>query len=104
MERETDQQPWFMSLGFYGGFFLFFLLLSLDNLWSSWGSAAGQGWFLKFAILVPWVFCALIGTSLYQGIRRGNINVKMGGPLLMNLGFVVMFAYEAMYKLGRIGH
>jgi len=105
MESETTaEQPRVPAMGFYAGVFLLLLLVSLDNFRSAWIAAAGHGWHLKFVISMPWAFCALTGTGLYMGMKRGDLGAKIAGPLLMNLGFIVMFAYEAMYKLGRIGH
>src|SRR5882757_9911886 len=104
MENLVEKQPWAMPFGFHVGFFLFFLLLSLDNLWSVWVAANGHGWNLKFEIILPWLFCSLMGGLLYTGSKHGDIERRTAGPLLMFLGFIVMSAYTAMYKLGSIGH
>jgi hypothetical protein len=104
MESKNDNQSWLMSSGFAGGFFLLFLLISIINLWSSVVAGYGHGWYLEFGIAAPWVFVALTGSALYVAIKRGNISQKVGGPLLMNLGFIVLFTYEAMSSLGKLGH
>jgi len=104
MESENAKQRWADYFGIYQALFVFFLLMSLIDLRSAWVAASGHGWDLRFEIVFPWVICAAIGLSLHRCIDRGEINRRMGGALLLMLGFIAMYAYEAMHKLAGIGH
>ena len=103
MESETVQQPWFESVGRYRVLFAFLLVFSFIDLRSAWVAASGHGW-LRLEIVSPWIMCAVFGLNLHRMINRGELSRKMGGPVLMILGFIVTFAYEAMGKLGNLGH
>jgi len=102
MESETAKQSWFETLGLYQAFFAFLLVVSLIDLRSAWVAASGHEW-LRLEIVSPWIMGAIFGLTIHRVVNRGEINPKMAGPLLMIFGFIVMFAYEAMDKLGNLG-
>jgi hypothetical protein len=104
MNIGTDKPSWQVPLGLWAGLFLVFLLLSLPDLWSAEIVARGYGWHPRLIIFAPWFFCAVTGVSLYASVKRGRIGEKIGGPLLLNLGIITMFAYDAMTSLSQFGH
>ena len=102
MEHQVDAKSWQPSIKLFGGFFLFMLLLSLDNFHSAEVAAKGHGWGLTFAIAAPWVCALLIGAILYLAPRRKQMSEQTAGVLLMLLAFVISYSYEARDKLSRL--
>lgn len=104
MENGIEKRSRTVPFGVFAGMFLLFLLLSLDDLWSVWKAASGHGFHLKITILVPWIFCLLIGGNLWVNVKRGKTDREIGGLVLMFLGFIAGAAYSAMRGLTGIGH
>ncbi len=104
MEDRAEVKSWQPSIRLFGGFFLFMLLLSLDNFHSAEVAARDYGWRLEFAIAAPWVCGLLVGAILYLAPRRKHMSEQTASVLLILLASVISSSYEAMDRLSRLIH
>jgi len=105
MESADENKSFELPLGFSGGMFVFFMLVSIDGIFDA-ERALSRGWFpgiddrFFVRLFVPelWVLGVLLGLILWQSGRRGAVTRNTAGIALMILGTAISSAYEVLGK------
>jgi len=86
-------------------FFPLMLLLALDGLVTAERAgthglfpAIHDWWYVRLAIVFPWIGTVLCGAILWQHANKKNLDRNIAATLLMLLGFIASCSYEVLGK------
>jgi hypothetical protein len=104
VEVESKKQDWSMAYKISVGYLAFMQLITLLYIHTAEKSVAGQGWYLRLAVVGPWFFCLLTGAGLFMQVRRKQVSEQVAQNVLGALGIILMFVYDAIFELAKFVH
>jgi hypothetical protein len=100
MKDETTTRGMIMSPGIYIAAAISVLLVMLCQLWSAEKYLAGSSsWLLKFDVAAPMLFGMLFAGALWKSVQRGKMTRRLAANVLLMLGVLLVFTYQAFDRL-----